>query len=305
MGAGCFSSLQRVVELDRNDLDARVKLARIMVGGGAAEAAARLLEAANDSDKPNASLHALKANILLRTKDPAGAIREALRALEIDPKNIDASLLIAAKRASDGEVDGALKLLSELQVSDSQDELRVAQQKIAIFVRQGDVVQAESLLHKLISENPKVLGLRAQLIQLYLAAKRFEDVEQELRVMVDLVPTDSKAGMDLVRFLIASKGIKAGREALDARIRAGGDVFDYQIALAEINFADNNLTVAAQSLQNLSYTATSPERKLLAQAKLAEMYVNKANVAAAEPIIADILEKDRHNTNGLRLRRRD
>jgi cellulose synthase operon protein C len=302
VGPAVFQNLQRVIELDRNDLDARVKLARIMVGGGAPEAAAKLLEIANDSDKPNAPLHALKANILLRAKDPAGAIREAQRALEIDPKNIDANLLVAAKRTADGQSDAALKLLSELQASDPQDELRIAQQKVQILIRKGDVAQAEALLHKLISENPKVTGLRAQLIQLYLSAKRFDDVERELRTTVSLDPADSRAGMDLVRFLVSSKGAKAGRDELEARIKAGGDIFDYQMALAELDFAEGNLTAAIESLRSVGGTATAPERKLLAQTKLAEMYVNKNNIAAAEPIIAEVLQKDRRNTSGLRLR---
>jgi tetratricopeptide (TPR) repeat protein len=301
-GPSVFQALQRLVELDRNDLDARVKLARIMVGGGAPEAAAKLLEVANDSDKPNAPLHALKANILLRAKDPAGAIREAQRALEIDPKNLDANLLVAAKRTADGQSDAALKLLSELQASDPQDELRIAQQKVQILIRKGDLAQAETLLRKLINENSNVAGLRGQLIQLYMSAKRFDEVERELRSMSGSAPADSRAGMDLVRFLISSKGAKAGREELEARIKAGGDIFDYQITLAELDFAEGNLTSATQSLQSLAGTATAPERKLLAQTKLAEMYVNKNNIAAAEPIIAEVLQKDRRNTSGLRLR---
>jgi tetratricopeptide (TPR) repeat protein len=244
----------------------------------------------------------LKANILLRAKDPAGAIREAQRALEIDPTNIDANLLVAAKRTADGQSDAAMKLLSELQASDPQDELRIAQQKVQILIRKGDVAQAETLLRKLISENRNVAGLRAQLIQLYMSAKRLDDVERELRTTVSLDPADSRAGMDLVRFLISSKGAKGGRDELEARIKAGGDIFDYQIALAELDFAEGNLTSATQSLQSLAGAASAPERKLLAQTKLAEMYVNKNNIAAAEPLIADVLQKDRRNTNGLRLR---
>src|SRR5258705_10346949 len=40
-----FLDLRRIVELDPNDLNARLKLARMMVGGGAAEAALRVVDA--------------------------------------------------------------------------------------------------------------------------------------------------------------------------------------------------------------------------------------------------------------------
>ena len=55
-GPAVFQDLRRVVELDPNDLDTRVKLARIMVAGGAADAALKIVEATNDSAKPNAPI---------------------------------------------------------------------------------------------------------------------------------------------------------------------------------------------------------------------------------------------------------
>src|SRR6266436_395539 len=250
-GPAVFQDLRRVVELDPNDLDARVKLARIMVAGGAGDAALKVIEVVNDSDKPNASLHSLKATIFLRTNDPAGAVREAQRALEIDSRNVDATMLVAAKKVADGDADGALKLLNALPAGDPQDELRISLQKAQVYARKGDVPQAEALLRKAITQNPKE-GLRAQLIQLYISTKRFDDAERELRATANAAPTDSKAGMDLVRFLVSVKGAKAGRDELNARIKGGGDVFDYQLAMAELDFAEGNVAAAAESLQKLA-----------------------------------------------------
>jgi pentatricopeptide repeat protein len=300
--ASVFQDLRRVVELDGNDLDARLKLVRIVLGGGANDAALKLIEAANEGDKPNAQLHALKALALLRTKDVAGAVQEAQRATEIDPNNVDAILLLASKRIADGDADGGLKMLTELKTGDPKDQTRISLAKVQAYARKGDVPQAEGLLQKLIADNPKDKGLHAQLIQLYLSGRRFDDAERELRKIANATPPDSNAGMNLVRFLISVRGSKAARDELNARIKAGGDVFDYQIALAELNFAEGNLADATQQLQSLASTAATPERKLAAQTKLAEMYVNKSNIAAAEPLIAEILKKDRRNIVGLRLR---
>src|SRR5207248_3127972 len=163
-----------------------------------AEAALRVVDAANEGDKPNAELHALRAIILLRTNDNAAAIREAQRAYEIDPANVDAISLLASKKVVDGDLDGALKLL-------------------------------------------------------------------------DSVPA-------------ASKGADAGRAELEARIKAGGDDFDYQIALAELNLGQNRADAAVQALQKLANTAATPDKKLAAQVKLAEVYITKNDRAAAEPL---------------------
>ena len=92
-----------------------------MIVGGAAEAGLKVLDAAKE-DKPNASLHSLRAIGLLRTKDSAGAIREAQTAFDIDPSDVDAVSLLASKKLSDGDADGALKL--DALPADPKDETR-------------------------------------------------------------------------------------------------------------------------------------------------------------------------------------
>jgi tetratricopeptide (TPR) repeat protein len=295
-----FLDLRRVVELDPADLDSRLKLARIMVDGGAGDAALKVIEAANEGES-NAGFHALKAVILARTKDISGAVREAQRAIEIDPKNFDALMLMASKKLSDGDADGALQLLNAAPL-DPKTETQISLLKIQAFARKNDLPQAETLLRKLIVQNPEQRTFRNQLVQLYIAGRRFDDAEKELRSIADANPTDTKARLDLVRFLISAKGAAAGQEELTARIKAGGEVFDYQIAQAELDFAQGKIAEASEQMRNLAGTETSPQRKLVAQTKLAEMYVSKANFSAAEPLIAEILQKDRRNTAGLRLR---
>lgn len=295
-----FLDLRRIVELDPNDLDARLRMVRIMAGGGAAEAALKVLDAAKE-DKPSAPLHALRGIILLRTNDSAGAIREAQRAFEIDPGNADAASLLASKKLSDGDADGALKLLNSLTV-EPNDETRVLLQKMQIYARKGDLAQAESVLRKVIGLNPKETGYQSQLIQLLVSQRRFDEAEKEFRSRAEANPGDSKVVLDLVRFLNVARGADAARNELEARIKAGGDVFDYQIALAELKFAQKKTTEATDLLQSLTNSAATPEKKIAAQVKLAEMYVGKAKIADAEPLIADILGKDRRNAGALRLR---
>ena len=300
-GAGpVFNDLRRVVELDPNDLDSRIKLGQILVDGGGTDAALKIVDAAKEGEKPSAPLHALKAIILLRSKDVPGAQREAQRAREIDPNNVDATVLLASLATAKGDSDGALKLLSSLPAGTNDTKVSLA--KVQAYARKGDVSQAEGLLKTLIASNPKELSLRGQLIQLYIANHRPDDAERELRSVADARPTDTKVGMDLVRFLLATKGPKVARDELEKRIKAGGDTFDYQMALAEVIFAGGDAAQATRQLQTLAKTASTPERKVTAQAKLAEILVAKGETASAEPLIAEILQKDRRNLTGLRLR---
>ena len=296
-----FTDLRRVVELDPNDLDARLKLVRIMVAGGAADAALKMLDVAKEGDTPNANLHALRAAALAGTKDPAGALKEAQRAMEIDANNVDAVGYIAARKASEGDADGALKLLAGLR-PEPKDEARVAVEQIQILLRKGDLKTAEPLLRKLIAQDPKQSAYRNQLIQVLMAQRRFDDAEKEFRARVETNPADSKAILDLVRFLNSIKGPEAARAELDARIKAGGDVFDYQIALAQLQAGQGKVDDAVQLLQTLAKSEKTPARKAAAQLNIAEIYLLKGNLVAAEPVISEILNADRRNVGALRMR---
>lgn len=293
-----FLDLRRIVELDPNDLDARLRLARIMVAGGAADAALRIVDAANEGDKPNAALHALRATILLRTKDSAGAVREAQRALEIDPGNADAVTLMASKKLSDGDSDGALKLLDSLP----KGEVRVSLLKADIFARKGDLPKAEELLRALVSDYPQEAAYQSQLLRILIAQRKFDDAERVLRSRVTTGADDSKSGLDLVRFLNTFRGADAARAELEARIKAGGDTFDYQLMLAELEFAQKKATEAIQILQKLANTAKTPEKKIAAQLKLAEIYLSRGDRDAAQPLVSEMLSQDRRNGGALRLR---
>ena len=295
-----FLDLRRIVELDPNDLDARLRLARIMVAGGAADGAQRVLESAKE-ESPSAPLHALRAAVLLKLNDSAAALREAQQAFEIDPQNVDAVSILASKKLADGDADGALKMLDSLKV-EPRDELRVLLLKTQIYAKKGDAAQTEASLRKVISLSPKEPVYQAQLIQLLVSQRRFDDAEKELRKRADGNPSDTKAGLDLVRFLNLTKGADAARKELETRIKAGGDTFDYQVTLAELDLTQNRAKEATEALQLLVNSAPSPEKKIVAQVKLAELYLTQSNIPAAEPLISDVLNKDRRNAGALRLR---
>ena len=87
-----------------------------------------------------------------------------------------------------------------------------------------------------------------------------------------------------------------------ARINAGGEVFPYQIALADFDFSQGNFAEAEQQIQNLLSHTSSKEQILAAQIKLAEMAFKRGKIDAAEATVSEILRKDSRNTNALKVR---
>src|SRR4051794_34630958 len=69
--------LRSVVELDPKDVEAKLHLARILLGSNALDQALELANAAADLDKGSAAALAVRAAALLKLNDGAGARREA------------------------------------------------------------------------------------------------------------------------------------------------------------------------------------------------------------------------------------
>jgi cellulose synthase operon protein C len=296
-----FDNLRRIVELDPNDMDARLKLGKMLLAGGAPEAALRIVDGAGDAANQNSGLLTLKAAIMLKMRDANGGLVEARKATELDPGDVDAAIMLASDKLSKRDTDGAMQVLSAPAIA-SKNDVRVEQIRAQIFAQKGDLVQAEDILHKLIEQKPENIGLHDQLARILVAERRFDDAERELRAIATANPQNTAAELNVVRFLSGVKGPAVAREELENRIKAGGDIFSYQIALADLDFSQGRFDQSVALLKGLINVPGSTEQTLTAQAKLAEFYFRKADYAAAEKIVNDILQKDPRNILGLKIR---
>jgi tetratricopeptide (TPR) repeat protein len=304
--SGVVADLRSIVELTPNDLAARLKLGKLLLLAGSPDEALGLADAGIGADNRNADLHALKAAISFKQANRAEAVREAQTALELDPTNPDALMILAVDRLGSGDAKGALSLLEDPSVAHAKDlenNLSLQLLKIKLLGQMGDLKSVESALKKLVELNPQVPGYRKLLINFYVEQRRTDDAEKEMRALAAANPKDPESALGLVRFLYTvRKAPAAARQELNARISAGGEVFPYQVALAEMDFAEGNLTAGRQSLENLISAGSSPEQVRTARIALAQMYLSKRNFDPAETLATDILRDDPHNVSALKLR---
>jgi len=115
------ADMRAIVELAPNDLSARLKLGRLLLLAGSSDEALRLTNAGIELDHQNADVHALKAAISFKLNDRAEAVREAQTALELDPANADALMVLAVDRLGRGDAKGALALLEGASVANAKD----------------------------------------------------------------------------------------------------------------------------------------------------------------------------------------
>ena len=235
-----FQVLRRIVELDPKDFDARLRLAKILFANNGNDAALKLLDAATAEDKGRADYHALRAAVLFKAGDLAGAVRDAEQTIRLEPGNFDALMVLASAQVARGDVDAALQMISQLP-SASQDDTRVLALKVAIYGRKRDLVQTEATLKKLVDSKPE---FREQLVNLYVEQRRLDEAEKELRTAAADSSADVATNLRLVRFLASFRSPAAAQEQLESRIKAGGDVFPYQMSLADLDYLQGNLDQA-------------------------------------------------------------
>ena len=297
---GLVPVLQTIVDLDPKDEATRLKLARLLLAGGAADQALKLVNGADEPDANDANLLGLKAAISYKLKDYDSAIRNAQAAIKIEPENVDALIVLAADRLANNDPQGALQLLSSDALTQKND-LGVQLFKIKLYEKLKDYSQLETLLRSVAEAHPQDVAFRKELVELYMFQHRPQDAEKELRAISAADPKNSQAGLDLVRFLYSARGPQSARDELVARINAGGDIFTYQLALAEFDYDQGKVDDSFKSLQALANSASSANA-VKAKTLLAALNLRQKNTDAAEKIVADILANDEGNVDALKLR---
>lgn len=293
--------LQTIVDLNPKDTETKLKLAKMLLVAGASDDAAKLVSAIDDGSNSNPNLLALKALIAYRKQDRPAAVSQAQAALAIDQHNVDAMMVLAADRLENGDPKQALNIL-ERNSGEHADELGVQLFKIKIFEQLHDLPEVEALLKRLIEFYPEELAFRRQLVSFYVGQHQLDDAESQLRAIVAADPANAEAELDLVRFLYRFRNPKQARQELLTRIGGSGDVFQYQMVLADLDFVEGNVAQSLSALKTLASNSGSPDHVLAAKIRLAELDLSVKNFDDADTIVADILHGDNRNTNALRLR---
>src|SRR5262249_38373246 len=297
---GQVQILRTIVELDPNDVEAKLKLGSFLLAVNSLDQALDLADAAIKLDGRNASALALRGAVLVRLQDFTGAKRDAEAALAIEPAHAGALIVLAAERAAHGDVEGALLILNR-QAATHDKDIGIQLFKLSLFEKSKDSRQVEALLRKLSELYPQERAFRIQLVRLYLDQKRPDDAEKELRVLAAADPSDVETGLNVVRFLQQVKGSAAAREELLARIKAGADIFKYQLALAEFDFAQGHPDDSIQLLEKLINDTRVRDDAIAAQVALAKIQFSRKNFDAAKTLVASILREDDRNIDGLKL----
>lgn len=299
--------LNKIVDLDPNQLNIRIKLGKLLLLAGQtnhalkhATAAQALIGDAGDTidATTRADVLALRSAILYKLDDKEGAVRLAEQARLAVPSNVDALTVLAAERLAAGDAAAALAYLDRgLEQNERNVGLQVF--KIKVLEALNDKKQAEAVFRRLIELYPKTKAFRLALVRYLVSLDRKKDAEKELRAMAAGNPKDAAAGLAVVQFLNTVKGADAARQELAARIAKGGDVFPYQIVLARLDSSQGKREAAERLLRGIIVHEPTSANGITAQLELAKLLLRAKKREEARNLISDVLSKDEKNVEGL------
>lgn len=299
--SAAYGSFVGAEQQDPRYVPALLKLAEIHIAADDLDQAGRRLATVFEVERDNAEAHALKAALLLKRDDPAGAGAEAEQAARLDPRNRTAAAVRATLLSRRGQTAQAIAVLDET-LTRLPGDFRLLAFKIDLFQQAGDADGVERAYRDLLAAHPEARPVWASLVQHLVERRRIDAAEQVLRQALAAHPGD----LDLERLLIMLLGDQRGIEAAETQARAflaaAPEVIEPYFWLAELLLRHDRFDRAVAVLEEIVAKRRTETPGLNARTLLARVSLARGDRALAESLIATVLKKDPGNRNALLLR---
>ncbi len=266
-----LEELRKVVTLDQNNLDAKLKLGNYYLIGsrGRADVIAesdRLAKEVLQKDPNNIEGHILMGSVFFAQNQKDKAFEELNHAVQLDPNRIQSYLSLARFHVVNKEFD-----------------------------------KAEALFKKAISVNGNSPLAHTEYGKFLAQSNRLPEAEAELRKAVEVGPTDHDARFVLASYYLVNRRFDKAEESYKALAALEPDKPESQAVLADFYAAVNRLDDSVRIYQDI--LAKSPDY-MLGRYRLAEILLMKGDIQNANAQIDEALKKDKEDRQALLLRAR-
>lgn len=298
---GAFGLMNSVVQQDPKNINALVKTGQILLAGGKLDIALERVNKALDVDKNNVQALNLRAAIELKLNNPKGAIEYANLALTKEPGNADAYVVLATERLSAKDDAKAIEYIDKALLKDEKN-LVVQLIKIRALEDLSDDKQAEQNYLKLIKLFPDTQYIRKSYVQFLMKFDRKDEAEQQLRAIALATPKELQSKLDVVRFVIATKGAAAGRAELENYVSKQPENYELAFALINLYQVQNDTVQEDKLLNQVAQKAGNTPDGLKARSLIAYKLIRAGKKDEASKMLNAILDIDKRNEQALTLR---
>jgi tetratricopeptide (TPR) repeat protein len=289
------------IDVNTDNVKARVGLARLYLLGGAADKALEIIDPAFAKHPDDVGLLTVRAAARVQRKDPAAALADAQRAVQLAPADPDAVSVLAGIYKNTGEPAKAITLLEGAikQLPGTVDlRLELAQ----LYAAEGQQAQTEALLVDLVRLNPTVVAHRIRLAQFYAGLNKVDDAERILREGIKDLPEKRELKTALIDFLAVRRSREIAETELNGFIAQYPKDYALRFSLAQFYEQGNDFAKAEAVYRQVIASAELEGPGITARDRLAALRIRQNDADGAEKLIAEVLAKVPRDDDALILR---
>ena len=174
--------------------------------------------------------------------------------------------------------------------------------RIKVLENLSQTTSIDDTFQKLLKTFPDKTVVNKSYAQFLLKSDRKDEAEQQMRAIAKLQPTDLQAKLDIVKFLIAVKGIESGQAELEGFVKKEPGNYDLSFALVNLYQQQQNTIAEDKLLQQISTKAGSTIEGYKAQSMIAYKLIRAGKKEEASKILESILATDKSYGQALTLR---
>ena len=296
-----FNSYAKTVELNPDQIDAKVRLGRLYVFSGALDETEKIANEILAKHPAHAGALFLKAAVLARKGNINGAIEEANRAVAADPAEPHARSLLGGLYSRAGDDAKAQEVL-ETGVKLNPRNIPLRMDLASVLMKRQAFDKAEQAYRDIVDINPAKLAYRANLTAFYTSTNQLEKAEKTLREAIQADPDDTQRYVLLAEFLATKKGPEQAEKELMSAIKTKPRAYTLQFTLARLYELTDRPDRAEQTYKDIIASDKTAPDGLRARTQLARIKVLAGDTAEADRLVADVLKENPKDSDALQLR---
>lgn len=298
---GVVAHLTQIVELESGHIEARLKLAQIMMLADELDEAETHIAAALEVAPDNPKVLATKAEVALVQGDIHGALNAARATLELDHWNARAAMVLVGERIRAKDLMGALDLANTYLAFNDKD-IALNLTKLQVLESLGDSTGVEAHLLRLTKIFPDRSQFRMMLAKYYERSERFSEAETQLRAIAEADPSNSDAALAVAQILYRTQGVEAARAELTRLIATAEDKLPFEVALAQLDHENSREDVARALLEESIARGGDLESVNTARVQLARFLIAEGDRVGARDLVEKAIAEDTKNVGALGVR---
>ncbi len=292
---------QRVVELDPEHEIALIKLGKYYLEARAIDMVGQVTDRVLVKNPEHVGARALKIAAMAVSGQMEEATVKAEELIAEAPAEVDAVLLLASLYTAQQHGPQALTVLQR-GLKAHPDNLELLDTQAMTMVRVGQFTDAEAILQRIVSLEPKVLDHKLRLVAFFDQQRQYEKAETVLREAIRMDPDSEDRRLAMAEYLAKRRGITEAETSLQQARKDLPHSAKIQFALGSSYEMTQRAEQARTTYESIRSDFKGKPEALEAQIRLASLDWAAGKHETAERQIQDVLKENPRSADALLLR---